>query len=251
MKQLNEQYNAKKLDLSKDQHLMSIRTNIKKYYEFVNENFTEKLYFIEKKIKQWNTKIKSLSNTERYEKIDEILKKANKILHGFGVEPITDENAFINKYYYDIIGLYVNMGDTYDTTLVFDTDRQKFLITSWGDFYEKWQSENSTEINENKTNKFYWIEKESLESRASAETILQIEEFDKELLQKTFDMECWKLKNGENLEYGKFDGKQYHPAILFVEKKNGRLITYNLKGYQKEYHPKYDEQGFPIFCIIP
>ena len=125
-------------------------TIIKKYDQFVNEYFfNDKIELVKKKLNYWNRKIKSLSGTEKYEKADEMLEEANKILNGFGVEPITDESAFVNKYYYDIIGLYVNMGDTYDTTLVFDTEKQKFLITSWGDFYEKWQSENPVSTNEN------------------------------------------------------------------------------------------------------
>lgn len=128
--------------------------HIKKYDQFLNESVDDKIELIESKLYYWNKKINDKSPLrkkqmrmgdyllQKYKMVDEILEEANKILHGFGVEPITDENAFVNKYYYDIIGLYVNMGDTYDRTLVFDTEKQKFLITSWGDFYEKWQSEN-------------------------------------------------------------------------------------------------------------
>ena len=134
--------------------------HIKKYDQFINESVDDKIELIKSKLYYWNKKINDKSPLrkkqmrmgdyllQKYKMVDEILEEANKILNGFGVEPITDENAFVNKYYYDIIGLYVNMGDTYDKTIVFDTERQKFLITSWGDFYEKWQSENPVSSND-------------------------------------------------------------------------------------------------------
>lgn len=66
----------------------------------------------------------------------------NELLEGHGVEPIRLEGAYVNRYYDNIIASYVNMGDTYITTIVFDHVSQSYLITSWGDFYE------SAEINE-------------------------------------------------------------------------------------------------------
>ena len=116
--------------------------NLKKYSEFLNENRTEdsKILMMEEKVKEWN-EIHPISNKQ----INEILKEANILFKGYGVEPITDENAFVDKYYYNIIGLYVNMGDTYDTTIVYDTEHKEFLVTSWGNFYEEWMKENPNE----------------------------------------------------------------------------------------------------------
>jgi hypothetical protein len=61
---------------------------------------------------------------------------ANKYLEGYGVESITDENEFVDNYFRDAIGIYVNMGDTYTKTIVYDTKNKQFLATSWGDFVE-------------------------------------------------------------------------------------------------------------------
>ena len=72
-----------------------------------------------------------------HEDIDNTLYKANKILNGYGVESI-NHNMWDN-YYCDIGLLYVNMGDTYTTTLVYDTYEQEFYITSWGDIVEQEQ----------------------------------------------------------------------------------------------------------------
>jgi hypothetical protein len=35
------------------------------------------------------------------------------------------------------VALYVNMGDTYVPTLIYDVKKQKFIVASWGDWYEK------------------------------------------------------------------------------------------------------------------
>lgn len=53
-------------------------------------------------------------------------------LGGFGVEGFTlkeydDPNESIN---------YINMGDTYDWTLMFDSRTDRFLVGSWGDLVE-------------------------------------------------------------------------------------------------------------------
>jgi hypothetical protein len=63
-----------------------------------------------------------------------VLKAADKMLEGHGVEYIeslTDTSR--NRE-----GLsYVNMGDTYMTTLIYDHGKGRFLVTSWGDIVER------------------------------------------------------------------------------------------------------------------
>lgn len=83
--------------------------------------------------KDWKPKDTQMDATMRY---------ANKLMNGHGVEGLRDENAWVDKYFYDIIAVYVNKGDTYDTTLLYDTEHDRYLITSWGDFYEHWLYKN-------------------------------------------------------------------------------------------------------------
>ena len=59
----------------------------------------------------------------------------NQILEGFGIETISGD--YVNPFYQTIIALYVNLGDTYIATLLFDTNKKRWLITSFGDFVEK------------------------------------------------------------------------------------------------------------------
>ena len=73
--------------------------------------------------------------------IDAVMEDANNILNGFGIEALRDENAWVDHYWQNTIALYVNLGDTYITTIVYDTENREFLITSWGDFYETWMAE--------------------------------------------------------------------------------------------------------------
>lgn len=66
--------------------------------------------------------------------IDDILNVANSLFDGHGIEAIRGMRH--DRYYQDIVALYVNMGDTYNTTLLFDAVKTKFHVTSWGDFVE-------------------------------------------------------------------------------------------------------------------
>lgn len=54
------------------------------------------------------------------------------ILEGFGVECIRDGDSSDD----DVIAEYVNMGDTYEATILFDYLAGEFVITSWGGFVE-------------------------------------------------------------------------------------------------------------------
>ena len=55
------------------------------------------------------------------------LKKISDSLNGHGVEYI-DENG-VNL-------AYVNMGDTYDETVIYDFDLDKVVISAWGNYFE-------------------------------------------------------------------------------------------------------------------
>ncbi len=69
------------------------------------------------------------------ESTDGVLKIADKILQGHGVEAIRAEGAR-DSYYMDTVALYVNMGDTYAATLIYDVPRDRWWVTTWGDWLE-------------------------------------------------------------------------------------------------------------------
>lgn len=66
---------------------------------------------------------------------DETLELANTLLEGFGVEAVRDNEW--SGYFGDIGLLYVNTGDTYTTTLLYDTRTSRYYVASLGDFLEK------------------------------------------------------------------------------------------------------------------
>jgi hypothetical protein len=66
---------------------------------------------------------------------NEALDRADTIITGHGVEAI--QGRWVNSYYGNIVGLYVNKGDTYALTVLFDTPRHKFYITDLGTWVEE------------------------------------------------------------------------------------------------------------------
>ena len=60
----------------------------------------------------------------------------NEILEGYGVEAIRDEDAWIDNFHMDIVAVYVNMGDTYTTTILLDHEENEYIVTSYGDWVE-------------------------------------------------------------------------------------------------------------------
>jgi len=62
------------------------------------------------------------------------MEACNEVLSGYGVEAI--RGKWRSSYHGDIVFTYVNMGDTYDQTVVFDCVKHEFHLTSWGDAVE-------------------------------------------------------------------------------------------------------------------
>lgn len=66
--------------------------------------------------------------------VENILKVADDLLDGHGVEYIESLTDTMRSRE----GLsYVNMGDTYDTTLIYDHGKGRFVVSSWGDIVER------------------------------------------------------------------------------------------------------------------
>jgi len=66
--------------------------------------------------------------------VSTILREADRLLNGHGVEYIQSHADTMRSQ----DGLsYVNMGDTYDTTLLYDHKTGRFSVGSWGDIVER------------------------------------------------------------------------------------------------------------------
>jgi uncharacterized protein (TIGR02996 family) len=80
--------------------------------------------------------MKLIKNSGRSGKqVNETLEKISKILDSFGVESIRQEHMG-NGYWADTAAAYVNVGDSYEQTVLYDVRANRFLITTVGDFVE-------------------------------------------------------------------------------------------------------------------
>jgi len=56
----------------------------------------------------------------------------NEVLVGYGTEVI--RGRYVSNFYQDCQAEYINMGDTYTTTILRDNESGRFILTSWGDW---------------------------------------------------------------------------------------------------------------------
>jgi hypothetical protein len=70
--------------------------------------------------------------------VDEIMEILNDRMGGFGIEALRGKEN--DKYLGDVIALYIDMGDTYARTVIYDTQEKEFHLKSWGDFMESRES---------------------------------------------------------------------------------------------------------------
>jgi hypothetical protein len=69
-----------------------------------------------------------------FEVLEQSLSDAGESAY-FGVEPI--RGKYWDNYYGDTVALYLNSGDTYNATLLYDAVKGRFMLTTMGDFVER------------------------------------------------------------------------------------------------------------------
>ncbi len=76
----------------------------------------------------------------------EVMDRANELMDGHGIELIRRDSSGSDD---DPTGVYVNMGDTYNATILYEEGNNSFHLTNWGDWLqqqeqaqaEEWQAE--------------------------------------------------------------------------------------------------------------
>lgn len=127
------------------------------------------------------------------------LEALNEALDGSGVEGLVEDGK--------LIASYVNNGDTYSPTILYDHENQEFLITSWGEFLEEWQKENVIEIDcEDVANEIHTISHLS-----------------------TIDWDEW-IENGETDDDPQIDIR------LQVTEDNGYHVHYGLSDFDQDHY---------------
>lgn len=69
-------------------------------------------------------------------KLQRKLYAVDELIEGFGVEAISTLGEF-DSYWGDTVSEYINVGDTYVTTVLYDYSEKEWCLTSWGDWYEQ------------------------------------------------------------------------------------------------------------------
>ena len=64
-----------------------------------------------------------------------VMEALDECLNCFGVE--CSEGRYIDHYHQNIQIEYLNLGDSYDTTIIYDNERQCYVLDSWGNFVER------------------------------------------------------------------------------------------------------------------
>ena len=81
----------------------------------------------------------------RYRLVERQMCALNEILNTHGIEAIYQDSDWVRRiswrndpdpYWFDTVLLYCNNGDTYKPTICYDTMQHRFLLISWGDWYE-------------------------------------------------------------------------------------------------------------------
>lgn len=73
-------------------------------------------------------------NKPRQEQEQLVLAAINDIIRGCGVEAILDDDN-------NVIAEYVNTGETYSGTVLYDHALGEYILSTWGDWYEAWEHE--------------------------------------------------------------------------------------------------------------
>lgn len=79
---------------------------------------------------------KAMTAADTSDDADKVLDLADKMLETYGVEFIEGDYQ-VDRHYYNIVALYLNTGDTYGATLLFETERERFVLTTMGDWVER------------------------------------------------------------------------------------------------------------------
>lgn len=85
--------------------------------------------------------IRIAESSGEHDDADRALDRTDTLIDGHGVEALHESDAWVDRYYGDIIALHVNVGESYKPTLVFDTENGTFSVEGWADFYERWEKE--------------------------------------------------------------------------------------------------------------
>jgi hypothetical protein len=73
------------------------------------------------------------------QRAEQAMTVANHLLEGYGVEAIRrGDGTPTSRFWRETIAIYVNMGDPYVTTLIYETYSKRFRVAVWGNLLPTW-----------------------------------------------------------------------------------------------------------------
>lgn len=88
------------------------------------------------------------SNIRYFSREEQIMEALNELLECYGVEGLRVEGAWIDNEHGDIVAHYLNTGDAYTETVLYDPMKDEFVLTTYGDWLDEWERENKSEMTE-------------------------------------------------------------------------------------------------------
>lgn len=73
-------------------------------------------------------------------RVSRLLMRINHEIEAYGIEDIRDPEVWDN-YWHDTVAAYVNTGDAYNATVLWDVGRNQFWCTTYGDWLERRERE--------------------------------------------------------------------------------------------------------------
>lgn len=78
---------------------------------------------------------------------DAAMQEINDLLGTYGVEAIEMEDAEgVPSYFHNSVAIYCNSGDTYNTTVLYDTVNRTWHLMSYGDFVEDYEQNRGADV---------------------------------------------------------------------------------------------------------
>jgi hypothetical protein len=75
------------------------------------------------------------------DELNERLEAINELIDGFGIESSSIEGYWHSQYWQNTVCLYINTGDSYALTFIYNVVDDCFEITTWGDWIEAMENQ--------------------------------------------------------------------------------------------------------------
>jgi len=67
---------------------------------------------------------------------DTVMNEIATLTHCYGTDAVRHEHSHVDSYWLDCVAVVLNVGDTYQTTIVYDTENNEFRLGCFGDCVE-------------------------------------------------------------------------------------------------------------------